>query len=245
MCSSTIAASASPPVSRGNSPGPPPPRGLRRRRRLRPRPGRGRSRADRLWGTSWSGGHVVYVAADDPRIAAVISQTPDLDGLRTLREVSRHANWGQLARIAWEGIKDAAGAPGGVRPHHPGRRSARPGGGDGERDAKQGYESIAGPTWRNQVSARAVLAEDLNRPINGSTESAARSWSRSPTVTRSRRLRAPAPRPGARRAGSRCASTPACTSTSTSASGASARSPTSSTSCGATSGRPRPACRPL
>ena len=24
-----------------------------------------------LWGTSWSGGHVVYVAADDPRIAAI------------------------------------------------------------------------------------------------------------------------------------------------------------------------------
>src|SRR3954451_23664801 len=36
-----------------------------------------------LWGTSWSGGHVVYVAAYDPRIAAVISQSPDLDGRRT------------------------------------------------------------------------------------------------------------------------------------------------------------------
>ena len=28
-----------------------------------------------LWGTSWSGGHVVYVGADDPRIAAVISRS--------------------------------------------------------------------------------------------------------------------------------------------------------------------------
>ena len=33
-----------------------------------------------LWGTSWSGGHVVYAAAADPRIAAVIAQYPDLDG---------------------------------------------------------------------------------------------------------------------------------------------------------------------
>ena len=37
-----------------------------------------------LWGTSWSGGHVVYAAAADPRIAAVISKSPDVDGLATL-----------------------------------------------------------------------------------------------------------------------------------------------------------------
>ena len=33
-----------------------------------------------LWGTSYSGGHVVAVAADDARIAAVIAQTPATDG---------------------------------------------------------------------------------------------------------------------------------------------------------------------
>jgi pimeloyl-ACP methyl ester carboxylesterase len=120
-----------------------------------------------LWGTSWSGGHAVYVAADDPRIAAVISQTPDLDGLRTLREISRYANWGQLARVTWEGLKDAAGAARGRPPHMipivapPGQVAAM-----GSEDAEAGYESIAGPTWRNQISARAVLAENLNRPIN-------------------------------------------------------------------------------
>jgi cephalosporin-C deacetylase-like acetyl esterase len=44
-----------------------------------------------LWGTSWSGGHVVYVAAADPRIAAVISQSPDVDGLATLTQIRRYA----------------------------------------------------------------------------------------------------------------------------------------------------------
>ena len=34
-----------------------------------------------LWGSSWSGGHVVHVAADDQRIAAVVAQTPDIDGI--------------------------------------------------------------------------------------------------------------------------------------------------------------------
>jgi pimeloyl-ACP methyl ester carboxylesterase len=119
-----------------------------------------------LWGTSWSGGHVVYVAADDPRIAAVICQSPDLDGVRTLREIARYASWGQLARITWEGLKDMAGAVRGEPPHMipvvapPGEVAAM-----ASPDADAGYHAIAGPTWRNEVSARAVLAENLNRAI--------------------------------------------------------------------------------
>ena len=72
-----------------------------------------------LWGTSWSGGHVVYVAADDPRIAAMISQTPDLDGAATLRQLGRYAGIGQQLRLTMLGVQrrdsDAAraGAPDG------------------------------------------------------------------------------------------------------------------------------------
>jgi Dienelactone hydrolase and related enzymes len=119
-----------------------------------------------LWGTSWSGGHVVYVAADDPEIAAIVCQTPDLDGVRTLREISRYADWGQLARVTWEGVKDAAGAVRRRAPHmipvvapH-GQVAAM-----ASKDADAGYHAIAGPTWRNEISARAALAENLNRPI--------------------------------------------------------------------------------
>jgi fermentation-respiration switch protein FrsA (DUF1100 family) len=32
-------------------------------------------------------------------------------------------------------------------------------------DADAGYHSIAGPNWRNEVSARAVIAESVNRAI--------------------------------------------------------------------------------
>jgi dienelactone hydrolase len=43
----------------------------------------GEPRCDRerigLWGSSYSGGHVVYVAARDPRIKATVSQVPALD----------------------------------------------------------------------------------------------------------------------------------------------------------------------
>jgi fermentation-respiration switch protein FrsA (DUF1100 family) len=119
-----------------------------------------------LWGTSWAGGHVVYVAADDSRIAAVVCQTPDLDGIRTLREVARYADWRQLTRLTWAGLKDLAGAARGRPPHllsvvgPPGTVAALT-----TPDAEPGCREIAGPTWRNEISARAVIAENANRPI--------------------------------------------------------------------------------
>src|SRR4029077_1511245 len=88
-------------------------------------------------------------------------------GVRTLREIARYANWGQLARVTWEGVKDAAGAVRGGPPHMipvvatPGQIATM-----ASPDAEAGYNSIAGPTWRNEISARAVLGENLNRPIN-------------------------------------------------------------------------------
>ena len=117
-----------------------------------------------LWGTSWSGGHVVYVAADDPRIAAVISQTPDLDGLATLRQLGRYAGLGQQLRLTWIGFQDAVrmlrnqeplmlatvGAPGELA-------------GLTTDDSEPGMRAIAGPTWRNEVTGRAVFAEGTNR----------------------------------------------------------------------------------
>ena len=120
-----------------------------------------------LWGTSWSGGHVTYVAADDPRIAAIVCQAPDLDGLRTLREISRCANRRQLARLTWAGFVDGARAVRGEPPHliplvaPPGQLAAM-----ASPDAYDGYHAIAGPTWRNEISARSVIAELLNRAIN-------------------------------------------------------------------------------
>ncbi len=119
-----------------------------------------------LWGTSWSGGHIVYVAADDGHIAAVISQTPDLDGLRTLLQIARYGGIGQLARLIVHGIRDAAGALSGREPHlipiaaQPGTAAAM-----SSEEAEPGYTAIGGPTWRNEITARAVLDEGRNRAI--------------------------------------------------------------------------------
>ncbi|MSO41783.1 MAG: alpha/beta fold hydrolase [Solirubrobacterales bacterium] len=125
--------------------------------------------ADRivLWGTSWSGGHVVYAASEDPRIAAVISQTPDLDGLRTLDQIRRYAGVGQLARVSAHGVRDQlTRLRPGAAPHTipivapPGQAAAI-----SSEGSEAGYLEIAGPTWRNSICARAVTLEAQNRAI--------------------------------------------------------------------------------
>jgi cephalosporin-C deacetylase-like acetyl esterase len=45
--------------------------------------------ADRLgaWGISYSGGHVIVLAATDPRVKAIVGQIPVVDGYRNMRRV--------------------------------------------------------------------------------------------------------------------------------------------------------------
>lgn len=40
-----------------------------------------------IWGISYSGGHVLIVAATDPRVACVVSNIPVVDGLMTMKQV--------------------------------------------------------------------------------------------------------------------------------------------------------------
>jgi uncharacterized protein len=119
-----------------------------------------------LWGTSWSGGHVVYVAAEDPRIAAVITQTPDLNGVATLRQIGRYAGIGQQLRLTLVGARDAIRMLRGQEPlmiptvGQPGELA-----GMSTEESEPGMRTIAGPTWRNEVTGRAVFAEWTNRAM--------------------------------------------------------------------------------
>lgn len=58
--------------------------------------------AERLgaWGISYSGGHVLILAATDPRVRAIVSQIPVVDGYRNMRRV--HGTMGY--RRLWEAI---------------------------------------------------------------------------------------------------------------------------------------------
>ena len=123
-----------------------------------------------LWGTSYSGGHVVPVAATDGRIAAVIALTPAMDGLAALRALAGHGGVKRLGPLVWNGMRDAVGALVGRAPHHlpvvgpPGTVAVitAPG-------AMEGYLALAGPTWRNEVCARTALEVAFNRPTRFAT----------------------------------------------------------------------------
>ena len=117
-----------------------------------------------LWGTSTSGGHVVRLAAEDDRIAAVVAQMPLLDGRAQLFTTPLMHS----IRLVWAGLRDgirallrlapltipAAGRPGTLAVVT-------------TADALSGLDEItpAETTWRNEVAARFALTTPLYRPI--------------------------------------------------------------------------------
>ena len=119
-----------------------------------------------LWGSSYSGGHVVPVAAADGQVAAVIAQGAAMDGFAALREIARYAGAGRLLRLTGHALRDLAGSVAGRAPHRipvvgpPGSVAAIT-----SPDAVDGYAAIAGPSFRNEMRARGVLRIPRNRPV--------------------------------------------------------------------------------
>jgi fermentation-respiration switch protein FrsA (DUF1100 family) len=128
---------------------------------------RGREQVDpdaiALWGTSTSGGHVVQLAAEDQRIAAVVAQVPFADGLAQLFSLPIS----QGLRLLWAGLRDRIGALFGRSPlmipaaGQPGTFAVI-----SSPDALSGLAAITPPdsTWRNEVVARFTLTTSLYRP---------------------------------------------------------------------------------
>ncbi len=119
-----------------------------------------------LWGSSYSGGHVAAVAAQDQRIAAVVSQGAAMDGLAALLETQREEGPGKSAALTSAALRDLAAAARRRPPvmipivGEPGSGAVitAPG-------AMAGYQNIMGPTFRNEMCARGVLRLARNRPV--------------------------------------------------------------------------------
>ncbi len=118
-----------------------------------------------VWGSSYSGGHVVPVAVADGRVAAAIAQVPAMDGALALLDVARYAGPGHLARLVLAGVRDVAASLRGRAPvmipqvGPPGSVAVM-----STPDAEPGYRAIAGPSWRNEVAARTLLRAGAYRP---------------------------------------------------------------------------------
>jgi dienelactone hydrolase len=122
-----------------------------------------------LWGTSFSGGHVVTVAAGDRRIAAVVAQVPFADGLANMLRLGKlHAI--QMTR---EGLRDELRALVGRPPRTipsvgpPGTLAVM-----NTPDAEPGFWRLTpeGVEWPNEAPARICLHVSLYRPIRRAAE---------------------------------------------------------------------------
>lgn len=111
------------------------------------------SRRIGLWGTSFSGGHVIATAAQLPGIAAVVAQCPFTDGIASARVVNPLT----IARVTALAVRDLAGARLGRPPvmvpvvGHPGEVAMMT-----APDAYPGFMRLVpdGVQVRNEVAAR-------------------------------------------------------------------------------------------
>jgi dienelactone hydrolase len=119
-----------------------------------------------LWGTSYSGGHVLAEAASDGRVAAAIAQVPGMDALAGARDSLERTGPLQFARLTLHGLRDAAGGLLRLEPHRvpvfgaPGSLAMAT-----SPDAEPGFAAIAGPSYRNEACARILLYGALYRPV--------------------------------------------------------------------------------
>lgn len=119
-----------------------------------------------LWGSSFSGGHVVVAAARDARVAALCAQGPMMDGLSATLNIVRYAGPVQVLRLAAAGLRDVLHAAFGRARVHvplvgaPGTLATMT-----TPDAEPGYLAIAGPGWENRICASFALALSFYRPV--------------------------------------------------------------------------------
>ena len=128
---------------------------------------RGLDWADRtriaLFGTSFSGGHVLAVAAGDADVAAVVSQCPFTDGPASLRSLGPAA----ALRMTLAGLRDQLRALRGQPPYYipaigpPGSRAVMD-----TPDSEPGMRALMPEEtlWRNQIAARIALRVGVYRP---------------------------------------------------------------------------------
>jgi len=120
-----------------------------------------------LWGSSFSGGHVIVTAARDKRVSAVVSQVGFVDGLATA-VFGLIKKPGFFLRFLLEGMKDMIPMVTGTTPYYvpvvgkPDTFAAI-----NTPDAYDGYMAIIPPgsAWKNQVPARILLKTVMYRPI--------------------------------------------------------------------------------
>jgi fermentation-respiration switch protein FrsA (DUF1100 family) len=121
-----------------------------------------------VWGFSVSGGHVLRVAAHNPDIAAVIAQTPFVDGQAATRNATRHQKPLAFVRFTGRAVLDAVGSLAG-RPPRLVPLTAEPGTVAllTTPDALDGADALDPDNeydWQQEIAARSALRVGFYRP---------------------------------------------------------------------------------
>jgi len=117
-----------------------------------------------LWGSSFSGGHVVPTAVRDGHVQAVISQGPFADGLKQIASFSLSLN----LKMTWHGLRDQVRGLLGREPHYV--PVVGPPGSDAmlqSPECEPGYLAIVpgNSSWRNEATPRVMLRVSGYRPF--------------------------------------------------------------------------------
>lgn len=122
-----------------------------------------------IWGFSSAGGHVLRVAARNPQVAAVIAQTPSIDGPATSRNAAQHQTPLAMLRLTGRGLADVVGRRLG-RPPRLVPLAGRPGTVAvlTTPDAMDGLRAFEPdrryPDWQQTAAAGSVLSLGFYRP---------------------------------------------------------------------------------
>lgn len=120
-----------------------------------------------LWGTSFSGGHVIVTAAKDDRIKCVSAQCPLLDGRAAAEMMLKRTGPGYGLRILAHGQRDMVRSWFGLSSHKipivgtPGSMACMT-----TPDSLLAFARLAQNPFVNEVCARIVLRSGNYRPVN-------------------------------------------------------------------------------
>ena len=127
-----------------------------------------------VWGSSYSGGHVIAVAAQDPTIRAVVSQGAAVDGLMALtgrgkvrdpQSPPRQKVKGKGAGIGKAVLDDLVRAVTGRAPRMIAFLGDAGSGAMISGDGATDFAQITGASFRNEMCARGIARIAFNRPV--------------------------------------------------------------------------------
>jgi pimeloyl-ACP methyl ester carboxylesterase len=120
-----------------------------------------------IWGTSFSGGHVLAIARETPDLLAVVSMVPFVDGRAVMAHQTAHLTWSERLRTLGAAVLDRATGFIGAGPIERPIVSEPHGGGLVDTPgAREGFLSLVPPdtTVVNRMPARVVLDLPRYRP---------------------------------------------------------------------------------